>query len=168
MERTTSNSETFEKLLRIPNVQPSRLVSGIAIVAVACLCFWNDSCRSTEPKNRIDLIGLGAKVESESSNNIALKEIVFSFYQGREAVIDAVLINTASDEIVANPKRMPKDISILGSTTSAVEGFSRIKTAILKENVMGEQPSLSLLPGPSISRCAFSLHTAQTSPMSGG
>ncbi len=53
------------------------------------------------------------------------QEIVFSFYQNREARIAAVVIDTATKETLNTPDRMPKHVEIWVSTTSATDGFTK-------------------------------------------
>lgn len=64
------------------------------------------------------------------------QEIVFSFYQGREAAISAVVIDTATYEAAIdggeNLFKLPKHVEVWASTTSAIDGFSRIAGARLQ------------------------------------
>jgi len=58
-------------------------------------------------------------------------ELVFGFHADREAMIAAVVVDTASNDNVAGPAGVPKDVEVWGSTTSSTAGFTRIATATL-------------------------------------
>ncbi len=66
------------------------------------------------------------------------QEVVFSFYQGREAVINALVIDTTTSETIGHPDRIAKHIEVWTSTTSATGGFTKVSGARLQRRP-GEQ-----------------------------
>ncbi len=68
-----------------------------------------------------------------STDSTVPQEIVFSFYQGRETQIVAIVIDTLTSETIRNPDRSPKHVEIWVSTTSAADGFARVAAARLRQ-----------------------------------
>ena len=67
-----------------------------------------------------------------SKDNTLPQELVFSFYQTREALITAVVIDTTTSETVRQPDKIPKHVEVWTSTTSPTDGFSKIAGARLQ------------------------------------
>ena len=67
-----------------------------------------------------------------SKDSTLPQELVFSFYQTREALITAVVIDTTTAETLRQPHKMPKHVEVWTSTTSPTDGFSRIAGARLQ------------------------------------
>jgi Mg-chelatase subunit ChlD len=59
------------------------------------------------------------------------QEIVFSFHQGREATIHAVIVDTTTWETLGRPDRMPKHVEVWTSTAGPTDGFARVAGARL-------------------------------------
>jgi len=57
------------------------------------------------------------------------QEVVFSFYQGREATINALVLDTTTSETLGSPDRIAKHVEVWVSTTGATGGFTRIAGA---------------------------------------
>jgi Mg-chelatase subunit ChlD len=57
--------------------------------------------------------------------------VVIGFREQREATIAAVVLDTVSDENLAGPAAIPRDIELLVSTTSATDGFTKVAAAAL-------------------------------------
>jgi hypothetical protein len=66
-----------------------------------------------------------------SKNGTAPQEVVFSFHQGRIALVTAVTIHTATEETIRNPDKGAKHVEIWASTTSPTDGFGRVAGARL-------------------------------------
>lgn len=66
------------------------------------------------------------------------QELVFSFYQGREATISALVIDTTTWETIDLPDRIAKHVEVWTSTTSATGGFTKVAGARLQRRP-GEQ-----------------------------
>jgi len=60
------------------------------------------------------------------------QDIVLSFYQAREALIGAIVIDTTTYETIGSPVRIAKDIEVWTSTTSPTDGFVRIAATRLQ------------------------------------
>jgi hypothetical protein len=67
-----------------------------------------------------------------AARDMEREELVFSFYQTREALITAVVIDTTTAETLRQPHKMPKHVEVWTSTTSPTDGFSRIAGARLQ------------------------------------
>src|SRR5262249_6471996 len=72
-----------------------------------------------------------------SKDHTTPQEVVFSFYQGRVALVTAVIINTATGETVRNPGKGAKHVEIWTSTASPTAGFDRVAGARLQERAAG-------------------------------
>jgi Mg-chelatase subunit ChlD len=59
------------------------------------------------------------------------QEIVLSFYQGREATITAIVVDTTTAETITRYDRMAKHIEVWTSVSGAASGFSRVAGARL-------------------------------------
>lgn len=59
------------------------------------------------------------------------QEVVFSFSQGRQALISAVVLNTAYNPPNITESYLPKHVEVWASTTSPTEGFTKIGGARL-------------------------------------
>jgi len=66
------------------------------------------------------------------------QDVVFSFHQGREALINAVVFDTTTYDTMGSPGLIAKDVEVWTSTTSAADGFARIAAARLQRRA-GEQ-----------------------------
>jgi hypothetical protein len=61
-----------------------------------------------------------------SKDHTLPQDLLFSFYQTREALIAAVVIDTTTPETVKQLANIPKHVEIWTSTTGPVDGFSKI------------------------------------------
>jgi len=77
-----------------------------------------------------------------ADNETFPQELVFSFHEGREALVDAVVLDTFSlspwEDGKPVVKRFPKEVEVWVSSSSPTEGFSRVAQASLGPRV-GEQ-----------------------------
>ena len=60
-------------------------------------------------------------------------EVVFGFRADREATLAAVVVDTASNDNVAGPAGVPKDVEIWASSTSPAAGFTKVAAATLPQ-----------------------------------
>ena len=67
-----------------------------------------------------------------SKDDTLPQDLVFSFYQNREALITAVVIDTTTPKRFEPPESVPKHVEIWTSTTGPVDGFSKIAGARLQ------------------------------------
>ena len=153
MEKHTIRTHTMETratllLSRFPNRfkmrQPrANAISSTAIV-VSAICALSLGCSSRQPRSEPDYglslasPALGGKLESEANNGTGLKEMIFSFRDQREASINAVVINPSSPEVLKQPNRMPKEVSVMVSMANVPEKFTRIAKSTLTLGI-GEQ-----------------------------
>lgn len=60
-------------------------------------------------------------------------EIVVGFRTNREATVNAVVVDTASNDNVAGSAGVPKDVEVWASTTSHTAGFTKVISAVLPQ-----------------------------------
>src|SRR3990172_2406382 len=63
------------------------------------------------------------------------QDVVFSFYQGREALIGAIVVDTTTHEAIRWPARIAKDIEVWASTTSPTDGFVKVAATRLQRRL---------------------------------
>ena len=71
-----------------------------------------------------------------SADSTLPQEIVFSFNSEREAQISAVVVNTTSWETREDPTKLPKEVEIWTSSTSADTDFKKVSSAHLARRGM--------------------------------